>query len=343
VNAAVLDRLKEMGKTPLAINLATPTLNRSLFSRMIRVPRVLRGLWKLMLPSTPSGAALYMSISGGWGQTYELAFLVLARLRGMRLFVHHHSFSYLDKPSRLTGWLVRVAGAEAIHVTLSPRMMERLKSVYPVGRAVSVSNAVFLLGQRRPLTDPRRQLRIVGFISNIVAEKGVFEFLDLLDSLRDLNISLQAKLAGPFQDAETESKVRTRLSALPNVEYVGPKYGVEKDTFFSEIDALVFPTRYANEAEPVILHEAMCQGIPIIAYGRGAIPEMVCPESGKVIDPSELFLPAALEQIKSWLNDPEAFEKASGATIQCFAETYAQNEQRRKTLLDNIINPCALR
>lgn len=344
VNAAVREALKHVGMEPRIINLAAPSLDRSLMTRLGRLPRVLVGLAVLVSVRGARGGTLYMSVSGGLGKVYELLFVMLARLRGMRLFLHHHSFSYLDMPSQLMGWLIRVSGSDATQVTLSQRMAERLKSLYPVGRTVAVSNVVFLLGRGWPPAEPRRRVRVLGFISNIAAEKGVFEFLDLLDSIGSMGLPLIAKLAGPFLDAKTEQKVRTRLLTLPNIEYVGSKYGVAKETFFREVDALIFPTRYVNEAEPVILHEAMSQGIPVIAYGRGAIPEIVGSDGGKVIEPSDPFLPAALEQIRAWLNNPLLFYKASVAAAQRYTETYAKNEQRWRALLncltDDITDPC---
>ena len=71
-----------------------------------------------------------MSVSGGVGQVYELAFLLLARLRGMRVFLHHHSFAYLDRPGMLTRALVRAAGDDAVHLTQSPEMANRLQLGY---------------------------------------------------------------------------------------------------------------------------------------------------------------------------------------------------------------------
>ena len=71
--------------------------------------------------------------------------LLLARLRGLRLFLHHHSFAYLDS-RQLSAWLLMlVAGHSAVHITESPHMAERLSRQYGIGRAVSISNAVFLL------------------------------------------------------------------------------------------------------------------------------------------------------------------------------------------------------
>lgn len=334
VNAAVWEALRHAGVEPRVIDLSAPSLDRSLIVRFGRLPRVLRGLFRLVAMPRLRGGTLYMSVSGGLGQLYELSFVSLARLRGMKLCIHHHSFAYLNAPSRLTRILAKAADASAVHVALSPRMAERLKAVYGVIRVVPVSNAVFLVNDEGQLAEsPSSWLGTLGFISNIAAEKGVFDFLDLMSAAQDMRLPLRAKLAGPFQDAETERQVHARLATLPAVEYVGPKYGAEKDAFFASINALVFPTRYVNEAEPLTLHEAMSRAIPVIAYGRGAIPEIVEPECGKVIDPAEPFVPAALAQIEGWLADPAAFAAASSAATRRFAEIYVQSEQHWQTLL----------
>lgn len=341
VNAAVQDALLRAGVEPQVVNLAAPSLDRSLIARFGRLPRVLRGLIRVAAMPRLRGGTLYMSVSGGLGQLYELAFVSLARLRGMRLCIHHHSFAYLDSPNRLTRVLTKVAGKPAIHVALSLKMAELLREVYGVVKVVSVSNTVFLVNDVAQLAEPRSQLLSLGFISNITAEKGVFEFLDLMAAAKDMKLPLQAKLAGPFQDAETERQVRARLATMPSVEYVGPKYGAEKEAFFASIDALAFPTRYVHEAEPLTLHEVMSRAIPVIAYGRGAIPEIIGPDLGQVIEPAEPFVPPALAQIESWLADPAAFAAASEAAARRFATTYAQSKRRWQGLLRELTGGAA--
>lgn len=337
VNAAVRDALLRAGAGPRVVDLAAPSLDRSLMARLGRLPRTLRGLVRVATMPGLRGGTLYMSVSGGLGQLYELAFVSLARLRGMRLYIHHHSFAYLNAPSRLTRVLTKAAGASAVHAALSPRMAELLRAIYGAVRVAPVSNAVFLVNGEGGVDEPRRRLGTLGFISNITAEKGVFEFLDLMDEVREAGLPLRAKLAGPFQDAQTEQRVRARLARLPAVDYVGPKYGVEKDAFFASIDALTFPTRYVHEAEPLTLHEAMSRAIPVIAYGRGAIPEIIGPYRGQVIEPDEPFAPAALTQIEDWLADPAAFAAASETAAWRFTETYAQSERRWQGLLDKLM------
>ncbi|MGK2925644.1 MAG: glycosyltransferase family 4 protein [Lysobacterales bacterium] len=336
VNAAVRDALQQAGVTPTVIDLAAPSLDRSLAVRLGRLPRVLRGLGRLAGQRALRDGTLYMSVSGGVGQVYELAFLLLARLRGMRVFLHHHSFAYLDRPGMLTRALVRAAGDDAVHIVLSVGMAERLQLGYRAIRVVPVSNAVFFVMADTSVV-ARSRLATIGFLGNISAEKGAFEFLGLMAAARDVGLPLHAKLAGPFQDAATEQAVRERLGSLPQVEYVGPQYGAAKDAFYADIDALVFPTRYVNEAEPVTVHEAMSRGIPVIAYGRGCIPEIVGTDCGLVIDPAAPFVPAALAKLESWLADPAAFQAASQAAAARFARTYDESAARWRALLEDIV------
>jgi glycosyltransferase involved in cell wall biosynthesis len=340
VNAAVRDALHQAGVTPTVIDLAAPSLDRSLLARLGRLPRVLGGLGRLGRTHGLRHAALYMSVSGGLGQAYELTFLLLSRLRGMRLFLHHHCFAYLDRPSPLTRALVRAAGDDAVHVALSAGMAERLQRAYRAGRVMPVSNAVFFVATDTPLA-VRKRLATLGFLSNISAEKGIFELLDLVAVAGNAGLPVRARLAGPFQDTATEQAVRERLASLPQVEYVGPQYGADKDAFYASIDALIFPTRYVNEAEPVTVHEAMSCGIPVIAYGRGCIPEIVGADCGLVIDPAEPFVPAALAKLQGWLADPAAFEAASRAAAARFARTYDENEARWRALLAELTGAAA--
>jgi len=270
-----------------------------------------------------------MSVSGGFGQLYEVLFLLLARLHGMRIFLHHHSYAYLDQRKGLTTLLVAVAGSEATHIALSDGMAARLQRAYhKVKRVVAISNAVLLLEEERFSIAPHQVLAKIGFLGSISAEKGVFEFLAVAEKLEAIGIPVRAILAGPFQDSKIERLVRERLTRLVSVEYVGPKVGHNKEIFFREIDVLLFPTRYVNEAEPLTIHEAMMQGVPVIAYGRGAIEEIVSPVCGLVIDPALDFVSHAVAQLHSWRESPQVFQQASKAARERFLAICAENKGR---------------
>ena len=337
VNAAVYEHLKQAGANPLVIDLAADSLDRSLTVRLCRIPKVFTGLIRLLFDREVRKKRFYMSLSGGNGQGFEILFLLIARVRKMGICLHHHSFSYLIRRSWLTEFLLNVAGPFTTHVTLCPEMASCLRKTYPVVRRVfPVSNAALLSNNAPKPKRYRSRLQTVGFFGNISAAKGVFDFLNLIEAIMKEKIGVKAKLAGPFQDVETEHEVRRRLAQQGATEYVGPKYGIEKETFLSTIDVLIFPTRYVNEAEPLTIHEAMSCGVPVITIGLGCIPEIVGSESGKVIDPVEPFGPAALMQVKEWVAFPQTFETVSRSAANRFSETVSDNMHRLAGILAEI-------
>ena len=275
--------------------------------------------------------------SGPWlAPITEIAGSLSLDLKSMNATTFHHTFSYLDTPSRVTAWLIRIAGPEATHIVLSPGMAKRLVWNYPrAHRTISVSNAIFLPDKTTSGAQVRQRLGIIGFLSNISAEKGVFEFLDLCRVIQDMGLDIRAVLAGPFQDTKIERQVRQRLLDLSRVSYVGSQYGEQKDAFFAGIDALVFPTR--NEAEPLVIHEAMGQSIPVITYGRGCIPDIVSSACGLVVPPGDAFVPAAIAQIDAWLANPQAFQAASIAASARFNALYSENLHRWEELKSELL------
>lgn len=337
INAAVRDQFVAAGAAPRVIDVSANTLDRSFVSRMGRFPKIVRAVPILLFGRHRSGDSLYMSVSGGLGQLYEVVIVACARLRGLRVYVHHHSFAYLDSRSLVSQLLFRIAGRSAVHIALSRRMAEHLKRLYRVRRAVPVSNTVFLPASQTADVSNRTELRALGLMSNLSLEKGLFEFLELAADMRRKGLPVKALLAGPFQDAATEEQAQVRVSETDSVEYLGPQADKEKEIFFSNIDVFVFPTSYQNEAEPVVVHEAMSRGLPVIAFGRGCIPEMVGPGSGLVINPGEPFGPPALAKIEEWINLPETYRRASCAAKTQFASCLADSTCIWRSMLDEII------
>lgn len=284
------------------------------------------------------GGALYISISGGGGQLYETCFLLLARARRMRIYLHHHSFAYLNRASWLMRLLTLVAGPSSVHIALSPGMAACLKRKYAkVQRTVPISNVVFFSSCGAGNRVSRSCMKTIGYISNISVEKGIFEFLDLVEACERDGLPIKAKLAGPFQDACTERAVRQRLQGLWSIEYVGSRYGSEKWEFFDSIDTLIFPSQYVNEAEPLTIHEALQRNVPVIASGRGCIPEIAKLNTGLLVSPGEDFIASALYKIKQWVSSPEAYEAASRAAGEYFDKAVETNGMRWGHLCEEML------
>jgi len=275
------------------------------------------------------GGTFYMSVSGGFGRLYELLFLFLARFRGMRIYLHHHSYAYVDQRKVLTTLLVSVAGFGATHIALSDGMAAKLQQTYnQAKRVVAISNVALLMEESSPSVVFHQTLAKIGFLGNIAEEKGIFDFLAVAEKMETIGIPVRAILAGPFQDSKIERRVREHMIRLRSVDYVGPKYGLDKAAFFREIDVLLFPTRYVNEAEPLTIHEAMMHGVPVIAYARGAIGEIVSSVCGLVINPAQDFVSHAVAQLQAWSESPQSLQQASKAARKRFLSICAENKER---------------
>jgi glycosyltransferase involved in cell wall biosynthesis len=213
-------------------------------------------------------------------------------------------------------------------------MGERLREAYGVREVRSLSNAAFV-PPAREAPAVRRRLACIGLLGNLCAAKGVFDFLDTVELLVSRGVPVRARLAGPFDGEATRSQVLARAAKLP-VEYVGPRYGEDKARFYEGIDALLFPTRYVNEAEPLTILEALMHGVPVISFARGCISELLEGGAGRRVAPDEDFAHAAAARLERWYRRPEVLAAASGAAARRFAELRTAALEARAALLHEI-------
>lgn len=227
-------------------------------------------------------AVLYLALSGGYGQLVDIPFLLIARIFRLPIFIHHHTFSYLVCPtwfSRVTFFVTR----SARHIVLCDSMAESICRVFNVerNRIFVVTNAAFQDDIDFKDVKIDRSFNKFGYLSNITAGKGVFKFFDLMSRLEVLMPGIKGYIAGPL-DKNIEEQFFLRLSRCSSVSYLGPIYGDDKDSFFRDIDILVFPSTL-NEAEPVTIIESLKYGVPVFAIARGCIAGLVN-DAGLVLD-----------------------------------------------------------
>jgi glycosyltransferase involved in cell wall biosynthesis len=195
-----------------------------------------------------------------------------------------------------------------------------------VERTVFISNAIWIdrtlsgNASMAPLSVPVT----LGFISNVSKEKGVLVLLDLLRQCEVKKIPVKGIIAGPFENSEIEEQVLALLNRQANVKYVGPIYGVDKENFYRGIDVLVFPTRYINESEPLVVLEALSYGVPVLAGRRGCIQQILSNGAGEAWDVDEAFVGRAIDLIRHWQLDPQNY-------LQRKAQAYAKYRHLTET------------
>jgi glycosyltransferase involved in cell wall biosynthesis len=273
-----------------------------------------RGLLRaLKVMASGSKVVLYISLSGGLGQAYELLFVALARASRRRIVVHHQSFAYVTRPSRLTRMLFAVAGRGAIHIVACRQASDLLRYRYDglVMRTVIVRNSSLPPLMSRVLRG-RSVLQTVGFLSNITREKGIEVFLEVVRKLYSRGRSIRAVVAGPCEDDEIKRALEeARDEGL--IEYWGAVYAKDKAAFFETVDVLLFPSRYAHETNPVVVVEALASGSPVISSDRGCLTDLTEAEGVIVVRRFDQYVDIATSRIIEWLDNPNGFRAMNQA------------------------------
>ena len=82
-------------------------------------------------------------------------------------------------------------------------------------------------------------------------------------------LDLTLSLAGQPIDASVAVVLdRAQAEFGGRIKQWGFVSGESKDDFLGSIDWFVFPSRYANEAEPIVVLEALAHGVPCVTGRR---------------------------------------------------------------------------
>ena len=217
----------------------------------------------------------YFSLPSGWALLYVPWVVVAARLTRYRIVFHHHSFKYFDKRSPLLGLAVTLAGRRQAHVVLCARMGSQLARRYPrVTDVLTLSNAWAIrtapAGDTGPGVGPVR----LGHLSNLTLDKGLDTVIDVHAWMSGRAMDVSLDLAGPFTDDAAAQLVADATARDPErVVYHGAVSGSTKERFFAGVDVFVFPSRYRNEAEPLVIDEALSAGCRVVVTRRGCLCE----------------------------------------------------------------------
>lgn len=180
--------------------------------------------------------------------------------------------------------------AERTLTTLHGRLdlpdLKPFYTIFPRLPLVSISNF-----QRRPLPPvnwagtvyhglPPSLLRFqdgpredyLAFLGRISPEKRPDRAIEIAVKA-GMPLKIAAKIDRVDQDY-WNSKIAPLVRAHPNVEFIGEITEREKSAFLGQAHALLFPIDW-DEPFGLVMIEAMACGTPVIAYGRGSVPEII--------------------------------------------------------------------
>jgi glycosyltransferase involved in cell wall biosynthesis len=156
----------------------------------------------------------------------------------------------------------------------------------------------------------------LAFIGRISPEKGVEKAIKIA---RRAGIPL--KIAAKVDKADLDyynAKIK-RLLKGPGVEFIGEIGDRDKGEFLGRAMALLFPIDWP-EPFGLVMIEAMANGTPVVAFGRGSVPEVIDERlTGFVVDSVDravAAVPRAAALDRSWIR-------------RCFEERFSVERMAR--------------
>lgn len=106
----------------------------------------------------------------------------------------------------------------------------------------------------------------LGYLGALREHKGV---LTLLDAFAKADPSWRLRLAG---SGALEDEVRAASARDPRIELAGFVEGADKDRFLDDLDLLVVPSEWEENA-PLVITEAAVRALPAVVSDRGGLGE----------------------------------------------------------------------
>lgn len=178
------------------------------------------------------------------------------------------------------------------------------------------------------------------FLSNLIESKGVLILLSALQVLKERNREFNAILVGGEGDIkipELESRI-AKSGLTAKVQYVGKKYGNDKEDILSNTTIFAFPTFYPKECFPLVLLEAMQHSLPVVSTFEGGIPDIVDDGVTGFLVPQK-DAEALADKLEILINNPELRKQMGEAGLKKYEEqfTLEKFENRLVEILEDIL------
>lgn len=166
-------------------------------------------------------------------------------------------------------------------LTLSKQSKKEIVELGVAENKVRVFTYWVDLAKFKPISNAKKSFKwrnkfVVLFVGRLLEEKGL---LLLLESAKNWNKNIMLVIAG---SGPLESEIRSRMSEVRNIEFLGKIANKKLPIFYSAADLVIVPSIHEEGFGRVILESLAC-GTPVIGARRGAIPEAMTDEVGKLI------------------------------------------------------------
>lgn len=144
---------------------------------------------------------------------------------------------------------------------------------------------------------------IIGSMGRLVWEKGLKEFIDVIDKLNRSGHKVQGVCVGKGPQSEA-IKAYSKEKKCTNITFVG--YRTNTSFYSKAFDILVFPSY--REGFPIVTLEAMASKTPVVAFNiRGCRESIIHGETGFLVDFKDVD--AMFETVKKLISNQDLIKE----------------------------------
>jgi glycosyltransferase involved in cell wall biosynthesis len=238
---------------------------------------------------------LYLPLGHGLSLLPQASLVLIARLKGKRVLVHHHSYLPMSTRNKIILFLhLRIfSGVEAVF--LSAEMRDEYENRFTSSRKKWVVRNAGAAFNRMSQVDKGIRYEDSDLIrlthaSNLSVEKGVLVVIEAMSELLSRFERVSCNLLGPVEDMGILKKIVCLQQLYPDrFIHIGKYDSSLLSNVLTVTDFFLFPSNYRNEASPIVVLEAQCAGVAVVASNVGTIG-------------SEILAPGCSVELNRWVD-----------------------------------------
>jgi len=291
-NEILIKNLSANGIQHEKINTNTPVISSNQGNRFSLVKAASFLKTYLSLPKVISADIAYFTPGQTFFGILKYAPFILFCIALNKPYVIHIHGNYLGKAySRLKGLKKKIFASLISHaaagIVLSISLKKNFAQLLSDDKIFIVENfADNSLYNDKNFPKPTDKPRII-YLSNLMLEKGIIDFLDALLMLKNLKVKFSAIIAGHIEDS-ISTIVNQKIEQIgESAEYVGSIFGSQKKEKLLQSNIFILPTYYKMEGQPISIIEGLATGNIIVTTPHAGIPDILDSSNGFFVSPCD--------------------------------------------------------
>jgi glycosyltransferase involved in cell wall biosynthesis len=204
--------------------------------------------------------------------------LLLARLIGMKMILHHHGAElvpfFTDSNAIMRWWVSYISRSATLNIVLGQRSRDFVVDQIGVApnKIVVLYNAVRNPPAPQGIGAKLDAPPLLLMMAHLIPRKGVGEFLQALAQLRRRGVNFKAVLAGGGE-IQRYQREASSLQISDLCSFTGWLSPGDAQKLLASADVLLLPS--FEEGLPMVILEALSLGKPVITTPVGSIPEVL--------------------------------------------------------------------